>query len=125
MTTSTQSATTNKVSNVAKINKVSNIAKVVVKANVAYLKEGFTGKQIMKMQCEGNKASKVERKSFSFCLKQVLKHQNKTILAIRGFKESDCTPKNLSKFLTKTERERNNFSDWLVINLIKRYYSAQ
>ena len=106
-------------------NKVSKIAKVTLKSNVAYLKEGITGKEVMKMQCEGNKASKIERKSFSFCLKQVLKHQINTLKAIKGFKEVDCTPKNLSKHLTENEAKSGNFNDWLVMNLIKRYYSAK
>jgi hypothetical protein len=88
-----------------------------------YLKEGITGKQVQQAKKATNVAVKEENNSFSFCLKQVIKHDQNFLTSFAGFKKADLTPANLLPLLT--EREKGwKFSSELVMRLISRYYKT-
>jgi hypothetical protein len=89
---------------------------------VVYLTQNVTGKMFQDSKIETNKAIKVENFSFSFCLKQVLKHDKGFTNSILNFKETDCTPKNLLPLLKGKEAKSGKFSSWLVMQLISRFY---
>jgi hypothetical protein len=120
----TRNKTSNKTSNVK---KTSNVAKQETKETtkskkVVYLSSNVTGKMFQDSKIETNKAIKVENFSFSFCLKQVLKHDKNFTNSILKFKETDCTPTNLLPLLKGKEAKTGKFSSWLVMQLISRYY---
>lgn len=91
---------------------------------VVYLKEGVTGKQFMQGKIETNNAYKKEGKTLSYCIKKVKEH-DKFSKSIKGYKATDLTPKNLLPLRTETEAARGNFSPWLVMMLVSRFYKAK
>jgi hypothetical protein len=121
---STKNRTSNKVSNVkTSANVVKKETKEATKSKkVIYLSANVTGKMLQDAKIETNKAVKDENTSFSFCLKQVLKHDKNFTTSILKFKEADCTPKNLLPLLKGKEAKNGKFSSWLVMQLITRFY---
>jgi len=116
----------------AKVNvKQSKAAPVQSKAapkkteKIIFLAAGITGKQLQNNKIETNNAVKEENTSFSFCLKQVIKHDKNFCSSFVNFKESDCNPKNLLPLLKGKEAINGKFSAWLVMTLIRRYYAAK
>ena len=120
----TTKKTSNKVNNVKTSNNVAKQDKQekTTSKKVVYLAQNVTGKMFQDSKIETNKAIKVENFSFSFCLKQVLKHDKGFTSSILNFKETDCTPKNLLPLLKGKEAKTGKFSSWLVMQLISRYY---
>ena len=92
---------------------------------IVFLAEGMTGKKLQSNKIETNNAVKVENTSFSFCLKQVIKHDKGFCSSFVNFKESECTPKNLKPLLRGKEAINGKFSAWLIMTLIRRYYAAK
>lgn len=90
-----------------------------------YLNEGITGKELQNRKSSTNKAVKEENSSFSFCLKQVQKHDNNFLTSFANYKKSDLTPANLLPFLTEKEKKSGKFTAWLVMQLIGRFYKTQ
>jgi hypothetical protein len=93
-------------------------------AKVTFLAEGITGKQAMAAKSATNKSVKEENTSFSFCLKQAIKHDQNYLTSFKGYKKADLTPANLLPLLTEKEAKSGKFTAWLVMNLISRYYKA-
>jgi hypothetical protein len=89
-----------------------------------YLKEGITGKQVMKSKSATNVKVKEENSSFSFCLKQVQKHDQQFLASFVGYKKADLTPANLLPLMNEREKKSGKFTAWLVMSLISRYYKA-
>ena len=113
-----------KVSNVKKTNNLpkQETKETIKSKKVVYLSSNVTGKMFQDSKIETNRAIKVENFSFSFCLKQVLKHDKNFTNSILKFKETDCTPTNLLPLLKGKEAKTGKFSSWLVMQLISRYY---
>ena len=92
---------------------------------VVYLKEGVTGKQLLKAKIEANNKNKEELHSISFCIKQIKRHGKQFTKLIKGFNEKDLTPANLLPMRTEKEQERTKFTFWMVEQLIVRFYKAK
>ncbi len=90
-----------------------------------YLQTGITGKQLQSAKSATNKSVKEENTSFSFCLKQVQKHDQSILSSFVGYKKADMTPANLLDLMTEKEKKSGKFSAWLVMSLIKRYYATK
>lgn len=90
-----------------------------------YLSEGISGKELSKAKSATNKAVKAENTSFSFCLKQVQKHDAKFLSSFAKYSEADMTPANLLPLMTENEGKSGKFTAWLVMQLIGRFYKAQ
>jgi hypothetical protein len=90
-----------------------------------YLQTGITGKQLQSAKSATNKSVKEENTSFSFCLKQVQKHDQSFLSSFVGYKKADMTPANLLDLMTEKEKKSGKFSAWLVMSLIKRYYATK
>lgn len=88
---------------------------------VIYLKQGLTGKSLVSSKIDTNKAIKSDRKSFSSCLRDIIKNDTNFLNSFVGYQETDLTPKNLLPLL-KNEEGKNGFSCWLLMQLITRYY---
>jgi hypothetical protein len=93
-------------------------------AKVTFLAEGITGKQVMVAKSATNKSVKEENTSLSFCIKQVLKHDQSFLTSFKGYKKSDIVPANLIPLMTEKEAKSGKFTAWLVMNLISRFYKA-
>lgn len=89
------------------------------------LKEGLTGKQHIASKRATNNRVKEENVSISFCIKQVLKHDESFLNSIVGYKASDVTPANLLPLLQGKEGKEGRFSAWLVMTLVKRFYVSK
>jgi len=89
------------------------------------LKEGITGKQHIASKRATNNRVKEENTSVSFCIKQVLKHDESFLNSIVGYKKQDVTPANLLPLLQGKEAKNNKFSAWLVMTLVKRFYAQK
>lgn len=90
-----------------------------------YLQSGISGKQLQSAKSATNKSVKAENTSFSFCLKQVQKHDQSFLSSFVGYKKADMTPANLLELMTEKEKKSGKFSAWLVMSLIKRYYATK
>lgn len=90
-----------------------------------YLKTGISGKQLQSAKSATNKAIKADNTSFSFCLKQVLKHDQDFLTSFVKFSKADMTPTNLMPLLGEKEAKHGKFSSHLVMSLIKRYYASK
>lgn len=90
-----------------------------------YLQSGISGKQLQSAKSATNKSVKEENTSFSFCLKQVQKHDASFLTSFVGYKKSDLTPANLLPLLKEKEGKNGKFTAWLVMSLIKRYYATK
>ena len=107
-------------------NKAKNSKKI---AKVTFLKEGVTGKDLMKSQIASNNAHKKDMGSFSQCLKRAIAFDDGFISSMKLTK-ADLAPKNLLTFLSDGEKLRQKarkdkglepkFSVWGVQMLIKR-----
>lgn len=92
---------------------------------IIFLADGVTGKQLQANKIDTNNEVKKENTSFSFCLKQVVKHDKGFISAFVNFSEADCTPKNLIPLLKGKEAINGKYSAWLIMTLIRRYYAQK
>ena len=119
--TATKTAKTNSVKTTKVAVKQTNEAPKTTK-KVIYLASGVSGKMLQDAKINTNNSIKTENFSFSFCLKQVLKHDQNFTSSILNFKETDCTPKNLLPLLKEKEAKNGKFSSWLVMQLITRFY---
>jgi hypothetical protein len=99
------------------------MAKQSIYKQKGYLNEGITGKQVQQAKKDTNIAVKADNTSFSFCLKQVIKHDQNYLTSFKGFKKADLTPANLLPLLTEKEKGWK-FSADLVMKLVARYYKA-
>jgi hypothetical protein len=101
-------------------------ATTTAKNKITFLADGVTGKQMLNLKFAANKANKDELHSFSFCIKQFLKHGVELLASFKTFDIETITPANLLKQLTEAEKLRllkngNKFSFYLVENLIIRH----
>lgn len=119
--TATKTAKTNSVKTSKVAVKQSTEAPKTTK-KVIYLASDVSGAMFRDAKINTNKSIKTENFSFSFCLKQVLKHDQNFTSSILNFKETDCTPKNLLPLLKEKEAKNGKFSSWLVMQLITRFY---
>lgn len=92
-----------------------------------YLKEGVTGKQMMQSVYKANNASKAEVKSLSWCINQAFKYGKSegTFGNIRGFKKSECTPKNILPYRSEHRKTATTFSVYEVLMMIKKMYQVR
>ena len=88
------------------------------------LAEGITGKRHQQAKRVTNNLVKQENTSFSFCVKQVLKHDMEFLTSIVNYKVNDITPANLLPLLKGKEGINNKFTAWLVMTLVKRFYTV-
>ena len=103
--------------------KQSKAATKVSKApKVTYLAEGITGKALQSAKIDTNKAHKVDAGSFSYCVKRVVQFNAGFLEGFAAYNEADLTPKNLLPLRSEKEASRTNFSVWLIMQLISRYY---
>jgi hypothetical protein len=105
----------------AKAEKLSNVKKVL-KPKITYLAEGITGKALQSAKIDTNKAHKVDAGSFSYCKNRVLQFNAGFLEGFAAYNEADITPKNLLPLRSEKEAMRPNFSVWLIMQLISRYY---
>lgn len=105
----------------AKAEKLSNVKKVLT-PKVNYLAEGITGKALQSAKIDTNKAHKVDAGSFSYCVKRVMQFNAGFLEGFAAYNEADITPKNLLPLRSEKEASRPNFSVWLIMQLISRYY---
>jgi hypothetical protein len=89
-----------------------------------YLVEGISGKQMQKAKYATNNAVKAENTSISFCIKQVLKHNDNYLQGFKEYKKGDINPANLLPLLTEKEARSGKFTAYLVLNLIGRFYKS-
>lgn len=95
---------------------------------IVFLADGVTGKQFQQYKIDTNKAVKTEIRSFSFAKKYSLRYDMGFYSSIVRFNADELTPTNLTKFLTAKEKissDKNGFSAWLFMSLVKRYYSKK
>lgn len=93
---------------------------------VIYLKEGVTGKQMMKSIYKANNEHKKDLGSFSQCLKRAIEFGAKEFEAtIKAFNVKDCTPKNLIPLRSAARIGKENFSVYEVLMLIKKFYQTK
>ena len=119
--TTTKTAKTNSVKTSKVAVKQSTEAPKTTK-KVVYLASGVTGKMLQDAKIETNNEIKKENTSFSHCLKQVVKFDKGFTSKIAKFKETDCTPANLTPLLKPSEAKNGKFSSWLIMQLITRFY---
>ena len=107
-----------------KIAKESKAAapKVSKAPKVTYLAEGITGKALQNAKIETNRAHKSDSGSFSYCVKRVIEFNAGFLEGFAAYNEEDLTPKNLLPLRSEKEAARPNFSVWLIMQLISRYY---
>ncbi len=89
------------------------------------LKEGITGKMHVANKRQTNNNVKAENTSISFCIKQALKHDAGFFSSIAGFNQSDVNPANLLPLLQGKEGQSGKFTAWLVLTLVKRFYTLK
>lgn len=134
--TKTRAQVSAKGSAVSQSTKTAKVSKTAVKQStqqpkktekIIYLSDGVKGSDLQNSKIETNKAHNQDRKTFSYCLKRVLKFDQKFTTSFVKFNVNDCTPANLSPFLKTDKKGRkegsNGFSVWLVMQLITRYYA--
>ena len=121
----------------ARVNKVVNAkttTKVVNKVNtttkkvevIKYLKDGVTGKQMMKAIYDANNRHKKDLGTFSQCLKRAIEFGSEEFTAtIKGFNVKDCTPKNLIPLRNEKRGVDAKFSVYEVLMLIKKFYQTK
>jgi hypothetical protein len=105
----------------AKAQKTVSVKKVLT-PKVTYLAEGITGKALQSAKIDTNKAHKVDAGSFSYCKNRVLQFNAGFLEGFAAYNEADITPKNLLPLRSEKEAMRPNFSVWLIMQLISRYY---
>jgi hypothetical protein len=129
METKTQkTARVNKVVNAKTTTKVVN--QVVEKTKkvevIKYLKDGVTGKQMMKAIYDANNRHKQDLGTFSQCLKRAIEFGSEELTAnIAKFNVKDCTPKNLIPLRNVKRGADASFSVYEVLMLIKKYYQTK
>ena len=97
-------------------------------SQIVFLNEGVTGKKLQDAKIETNKAIKTEIRSFSFAQKYCLEFDRAFLSSFKKFNPSDLTPKNLLSLRTQREKDisdKNGFSAWLFMSLVKRYYATK
>ena len=121
----------------ARVNKVVNAkttTKVVNKVNtttkkvevIKYLKDGVTGKQMMKAIYDANNRHKKDLGTFSQCLKRAIEFGSEELTTtIKGFNVKDCTPKNLIPLRNAKRGVDASFSVYEVLMLIKKFYQTK
>lgn len=95
---------------------------------VVFLADGVTGKQFQQYKIDTNKAVKSEIRSFSFAKKYSLSFDKGFYSSIVKFNENDLSPANLLPLRTAketTSSDKNGFSAWLFMSLVKRFYSKK
>jgi len=105
----------------AKAQKTVSVKKVLT-PKVTYLAEGISGKDLQKAKIDTNKAHKADSGSFSYCKNRVLQFNSGFLEGFAAYNEADLTPKNLLPLRSEKEAMRPNFSVWLIMQLISRYY---
>jgi hypothetical protein len=116
-----------KTTKTSKANKVSNVVnKIEILNKVTFLAENIKGKDLIKLKLDANNLNKQELNSLSFCLNQFKKHGTEMIKGFNNISMDEITPKNLTKFLTEKEKEKqslngNKFTFYLIENLVIRY----
>jgi hypothetical protein len=105
----------------AKAQKTVSVKKVLT-PKITYLAEGITGKALQSAKIDTNKAHKVDAGSFSYCKNRVLQFNAGFLEGFAAYNEADITPKNLLPLRSEKEAARPNFSVWLIMQLISRYY---
>lgn len=98
--------------------------KETVKNSVVYLKEGVTGKQVMRSIYDANNEHKVDLGTFSQCLKRAIQF-NKFDTVVNNFDVNELTPKNLMPFRSKANEGKEKFSVYEVLMMIKKFYQAK
>lgn len=98
--------------------------KEVVKKSVVYLKEGVTGKQVMRSIYDANNEHKIDLGTFSQCLKRAIQF-NKFDTVVNNFNVNELTPKNLLLFRSKANEGKEKFSVYEVLMMIKKFYQAK
>ena len=112
-----QKKTTTKVVTVKKSNKKTEV--------VRYLKEGITGKQMMQSIFDANNVSKAEVKSLSWCMKQAIKVGKPVFDNIKGFKKTDIKPAALLEHRSAHRVNKETFSVYEVLMMIKKMYQVK
>jgi hypothetical protein len=121
----------------ARVNKVVNAkttTKVVNKVNtttkkvevIKYLKDGVTGKQMMKAIYDANNRHKQDLGTFSQCLKRAIEFGSEELTAnIAKLNVKDWTPKNLIPLRNEKRGVDASFSVYEVLMLIKKFYQTK
>ena len=129
METKTQkTARVNKVVNAKTTTKVVNQVNTTTKKVevMKYLKEGVTGKQMMKAIYDANNRHKKDLGTFSQCLKRAIEFGSEELTAnIAKFNVKDCTPKNLIPLRNEKRGVDASFSVYEVLMLIKKFYQTK
>jgi hypothetical protein len=87
-----------------------------------------TGKILNGAKIDTNKAVKEEIRTFSFAKRYSLQFDRGFYSSFVKFNENDLTPANLLPLRTakeKTSSDKNGFSSWLFMSLVKRYYQTK
>jgi hypothetical protein len=87
-----------------------------------------TGKILNGAKIDTNKAVKEEIRTFSFAKRYSLQFDRGFYSSFVKFNENDLTPANLLPLRTAKEKissDKNGFSSWLFMSLVKRYYATK
>jgi hypothetical protein len=95
---------------------------------IVFLAENVTGKNLQDAKIETNREVKKEIRTFSFAKRYSLQFDKGFYSSFVKFNENDLTPVNLLPFRTTKETassDKNGFSAWLFMSLVKRFYSKK
>jgi hypothetical protein len=95
---------------------------------IIFLAENVTGKILQNSKIETNREVKKEIRTFSFAKRYSLQFDKGFYSSFVKFNENDLTPANLLPLRTakeKTSSDKNGFSAWLFMSLVKRFYSKK
>jgi len=98
---------------------------VKVSKKVVYLSENVTGAMLTRNKIDTNNSSKKEIRTISWCIRQALKHDSNFFSSFSNFSEKDIIPANLLPLKKEHEAKNGNFSVWLVLTLVSRYYATK
>ena len=95
---------------------------------IIFLTENVTGKNLQNAKIDTNREVKKEIRTFSFAKRYSLQFDQGFYSSFVKFNENDLTPVNLLPLRTAKEilsSDKNGFSAWLFMSLVKRFYSKK
>jgi len=87
-----------------------------------------SGKILNGAKIDTNRAIKTEIRTFSFAKRYSLNFDKGFYSSFVKFNENELTPANLLPLRTTKEKissDKNGFSSWLFMSLVKRYYATK
>lgn len=98
------------------------------KDNTVFLVDGVKGGQLHKCKIETNQAVKKDMRTFSSAKRFCIANDKKFLSSFKNFNADNLTDKTLLPLRTEKEKissDKNGFSAWLFMSLVKRYYAKK